>query len=67
MTGRRVLILFEELPEGGITAQRVSTPASMDDLNPIDKPIYAEEITTGAKGLTGKLHKRLVEIFKKEA
>lgn len=66
MTGRKVLILIEELPQGGLTAQRMALPASERDLRPIEeKPIYAEKLP-GKLGLINRIGNRLTEIFKPE-
>jgi|GEM_PF-6903471 len=61
----KVLIEIEKLPDGGFKAQRMEIPqAETIVLKAVGCEIYAEKITTGAAGLTGRLHKRLIEIFK---
>ena len=62
---KKVLIEITELAQGGFVAKEIANPSKPGE-KPSD-PIYAERITLSKTGLSGRLHERLIEIFKKEA
>lgn len=70
MTARKILIEITELKQGGFVAME---QVKFDELKPEKlqvvknvTPIYAERLSLTPTGLTGRLHKRLVDYFKKE-
>lgn len=64
MTGRKALILIEELEQGGLRAQQMERPAAERIvLKAVGEEMYSERLP-GKLGLINRIGKRLTEIFK---